>query len=295
MATERQQLARADRVELQELAEGLDALQVARPVSEHPAVRLARALAPRLAVIVALVLVWQLVVVLHVKPTYALPAPGDVWAKLVEQARAGHLPEAIFTSLRRAALGYTAALVVGTLVGVAVARLGLLGTGVGSLLAALLSLPSVTWVPIGILWFGLSDATIYFVVILGAFPSIARGVISAFGQIDPLILRLASSLDARGPALYRHFLLPAALPGYVAGMQQAWAFSWRSLMAAELIAISPQLGLGLGQLLDSGRELADMPLALAAMIGILAVGLAVDELLFRPLERGVLRRRGLAR
>jgi sulfonate transport system permease protein len=289
MATER-----AERVELQELAEGLDALQVARPVSEHPAVRLARALAPRLAVIVALVLVWQLLVALHVKPTYALPAPGDVWVKLVEQARAGHLSEAIFTSLRRAALGYAAALVVGTLVGVAVARLGVLGTGVGSLLAALLSLPSVTWVPIGILWFGLSDATIYFVVILGAFPSIARGVISAFGQIDPLILRLARSLDARGPALYRHFLLPAALPGYLAGMQQAWAFSWRSLMAAELIAISPQLGLGLGQLLDSGRELADMPLALAAMIGILAVGLAVDELLFRPLERGVLRRRGLA-
>jgi NitT/TauT family transport system permease protein len=294
MATERQQLARADRVELQELSEGLDALQVARPVSQHPAVRLARALAPRLAVIVAVVLVWQLVVVLHVKPTYALPAPGEVWAKLVEQARAGHLSEAILTSLRRAALGYGAALVVGTLVGVAVSRLGVLRTGVGSLLAALLSLPSVTWVPIGILWFGLSDATIYFVVILGAFPSIARGVISAFGQIDPLILRLARSLDARGPALYRHFLLPAALPGYLAGMQQAWAFSWRSLMAAELIAISPQLGLGLGQLLDSGRELADMPLALAAMIGILAVGLAVDELLFRPLERGVLRRRGLA-
>jgi len=289
MATER-----VERVELKALAEGLDALQVARPVSEHPAVRLARALAPRLAVIVVLVLVWQLVVVLHVKPTYALPAPADVWAKLVEQASAGHLPEAIFTSLRRAALGYAAALVVGTLVGVAVARLGVLGTGVGSLLAALLSLPSVTWVPIGILWFGLSDATIYFVVILGAFPSIARGVISAFGQIDPLILRLARSLDARGPALYRHFLLPAALPGYLTGMQQAWAFSWRSLMAAELIAISPQLGLGLGQLLDSGRELADMPLALAAMIGILAVGLAVDELLFRPLERGVLRRRGLA-
>src|SRR5439155_9850633 len=145
-----------------------------------------------------------------------------------------------------------------------------------------------------ILWFGLSDATIFFVVILGAFPSIARGVISAFGQIDPLILRLARSLDARGPALYRHFLLPAALPGYLAGMQQAWAFSWRSLMAAELIANSPALlGLGLGQLLDSRRDQADMPLALAAMLRILGVGLVVDGVLLRPLERGVLRRRGL--
>ena len=284
----------AERVELVELEEGLDALQVARPVSEHPAVRLARALGPRLGAVLVVILVWQLLWALHVKPEYALPSPAEVWASLVQQARAGHLSEAVLTSLRRAAIGYAAALVIGTLVGVAVARLRVLRTGVGSLLAALLSLPSVTWVPIGILWFGLSPTTIYFVVILGAFPSIARGVVSAVDQIDPLILRLARSLGARGPDLYRHFLLPAALPGYLAGMQQAWAFSWRSLMAAELIANSPALlGLGLGQLLDSGRDQADMPLALAAMIGILGVGLVVDDVLFRPLERGVLRRRGL--
>jgi NitT/TauT family transport system permease protein len=290
MATER-----VERIELEELEEGLDALQVTRPVSQHPAIRLVRALGPRIGAVAAVILVWQVLVWLHVKPTYALPAPGDVWATLVQQGRAGHVSEAIFSSLRRAALGYAAALVIGTLVGVAVGRLRVLRTGVGSLLAALLSLPSVTWAPIGILWFGLSPTTIYFVVIMGAFPSIARGVISAVDQIDPLTLRLARSLGARGPDLYRHFLLPAALPGYLSGMQQAWAFSWRSLMAAELIANSPALlGLGLGQLLDQGREQADMPLALAAMIGILAVGLLVDEALFRPLERGVLRRRGLA-
>ena len=282
-----------EQVALVELEEGLDALQVARPVSDHPAIRVARSLGPRLGAVVAVILIWQLVVALHLKPAFALPAPGDVWASLVQQARAGHLSEAIFNSMRRAALGYGAALLIGTMVGLAVSRLLVLRTGVGSLLAALLSLPSVTWVPIGILWFGLTDATIYFVVILGAFPSIARGVISAVDQIDPLVLRLARSLGARGLDLYRHFLLPAALPGYLSGMQQAWAFSWRSLMAAELIAHSPQLGLGLGQLLNDGQEQFDMPLALAAMIGILAVGLAVDEVLFRPLGRGVLRRRGL--
>jgi NitT/TauT family transport system permease protein len=289
MATER-----VEQVELAELEEGLDALQVARSVSENAALRLARALGPRLGAVAVVILVWQLVVLLHVKPHYALPGPGDVWASLVQQARAGHLGEAIFNSVRRAALGYAAALVIGTLVGVAVSRGAVLRTGVGSLLAALLSLPSVTWVPIGILWFGLSDATIYFVVILGAFPSIARGVISAVDQVDPLILRLARSLGAHGLDLYRHFLLPAALPGYLSGMQQAWAFSWRSLMAAELITHSPLMGLGLGQLLNDGQVQFDMPLALAAMIGILAVGLAVDELLFRPLGRSVLRRRGLA-
>jgi len=280
-------------VTLAELEEDLDALQAIPTTSERAWRRLIRAVVPRVSAVLALVLLWQLLAVLHVKPSYALPAPGDVWASLVQQAREGHLSEAILNSLRRALVGYAIALVVGTLLGMAVARLRVLRAGVGSLLAALLSLPSVTWVPIGILWFGLTDATITFVVVLGAFPSIARGVIGAVDQIDPVVLRLARSLGARGPALYWHFLLPAALPGYLSGMQQAWSFSWRSLMAAELIAISPQLGLGLGQLLDSGRELADMPLALAAMIGILAVGLVIDEAIFRPLERMVLRRRGL--
>src|SRR5438105_1663048 len=161
-----------EQVALVELEEGLDALQVARPVSDHPAIRVARSLGPRLGAVVAVILIWQLVVALHLKPAFALPAPGDVWASLVQQARAGHLSEAIFNSMRRAALGYGAALLIGTMVGLAVSRLLVLRTGVGSLLAALLSLPSVTWVPIGILWFGLTDATIYFVVILGAFPSI---------------------------------------------------------------------------------------------------------------------------
>jgi NitT/TauT family transport system permease protein len=275
------------------VVEGLDALQVTERPGSELARRLFGGLVPRLAAVVVLLAIWQLLVTLQVKPSYALPGPGDVAASLADQWRRGHLTEAIAVSLRRAVLGYAAALVLGTLLGAAVARLRLLRMSIGSFLPALQSLPSVTWVPIGILWFGLTDATIFFVVIMGAFPSIATGVISAMDQIDPLTRRLARSLRAGGLDLYRHFLLPAALPGYIAGMKQAWSFSWRSLMAAELIAISPQLGLGLGQLLDSGRTLADMSLVLAAMIAILVVGLVVDELVFRPLEQGVLRRRGI--
>jgi NitT/TauT family transport system permease protein len=275
------------------IVEGLDALQVAERPGSELARRLFSGLVPRIAAVVVLLAIWQLLVALQVKPSYALPGPGDVAASLADQWRRGHLTEAIAVSLRRAVLGYAAALVLGTLLGAAVARLRLLRMSIGSFLPALQSLPSVTWVPIGILWFGLTDATIFFVVIMGAFPSIATGVISAMDQIDPLTRRLARSLRAGGLDLYRHFLLPAALPGYIAGMKQAWSFSWRSLMAAELIAISPQLGLGLGQLLDSGRTLADMSLVLAAMIAILVVGLVVDELVFRPLEQSVLRRRGI--
>ena len=78
-----------------------------------------------------------------------------------------------------------------------------------------------------------------------------------------------------------------ALPGYLTGLKQGWAFSWRSLMAAELIANSPQLGQGLGQYPENGRSLNDMPT-------VMLVGIGVEPLVFRPLERGVLRARGLS-
>jgi NitT/TauT family transport system permease protein len=151
----------------------------------------------------------------------------------------------------------------------------------------------VAWVPLGILWFQLSEATMYFVILMGAIPSIVNGTISGLQQVPPLYTRVAHVLGARGLTLARHVLLPAALPGYLGGLKQGWAFSWRSLMAAELIAGSGDLGLGLGQVLDLNRTLLDVPGVVASILAILAVGIAVDLLLFAPVERRVLRRRGL--
>ena len=164
---------------------------------------------------------------------------------------------------------------------------------VGPILSGLQSLPSVAWVPPGILWFGFSDTTIYFVVLMGAVPSIANGMVSGLDQVPPLFLRVGRVLGARGLASARHVLLPAALPGYVGGLRQGWAFSWRSLMAAELIARSPDLGLGVGQLLDQSRQNLDTAGVFAGIISILVIGIAVELCIFAPLERRVLRRRGL--
>ena len=133
----------------------------------------------------------------------------------------------------------------------------------------------------------------YFVVVMGAFPSIAMGVMSAHDNIPPLTLRLARSLGARGPKLYRHFIISALLPGYIAGMKQAWAFSWRSLMAAEIIAVSPQLGIGLGAYLKTGSDFNSISQVIAAIFLILLVGIGIELAVFRPAERRILRTRGL--
>jgi NitT/TauT family transport system permease protein len=151
----------------------------------------------------------------------------------------------------------------------------------------------VAWVPAAIIWFGLTDATIYAVVLLGAVPSIANGLVAGVSQIPPLHLRAGRVIGATGLRGIRHILLPAALPGYLAGLKQGWAFSWRSLMAAEIIANSPDLGTGLGQLLENARVYQDMSLVLGTITLILVVGIGIELLVFAPIERRVLRSRGL--
>ena len=278
---------------LASLERGLDALERAA-VQETPRWRrwTGKVLPPLIAVGLVL-LVWQVLIWMEIKPRYTFPSPGDVWSTIVEQWQEGTLPKAIWLSLSRGMLGFLASVAIGTPLGLVVARVKPLRTALAPVLSGLQSLPSVAWVPAGILWFGLSPATIYFVVLLGAVPSIANGTISGIDQVPPLYLRVGRVLGARGWRAARYIVMPAALPGYLGGLKQGWAFAWRSLMAAELITQSPRLGTGLGQLLDTGRQLFDVSLVFAMIIAILVVGVAVDRIVFSPLERGVLRRRGL--
>ena len=165
---------------------------------------------------------------------------------------------------------------------------------IGPLLSGMQSLPSVAWVPAAVLWFGLTDPAIYFVVLLGAVPSIANGLVAGIDHVPPILPRVGKVMGAGKLASARLILMPAALPGYVAGCKQGWAFSWRSLMAAEIIATSPQLGIGLGTYLKHGSDFNSMPGVIAAIFLILLVGVGIELLGFRPIERRVLRTRGLA-
>jgi NitT/TauT family transport system permease protein len=161
--------------------------------------------------------------------------------------------------------------------------------------SGLQSLPSVAWVPAAILWFGLNDRAIYWVVLMGAVPSIANGLVSGLDQVPPILPRVGKALGASRLGGIRYILLPAALPGFLGGLKQGWAFSWRSLMAAELIATSPELGEGLGQYLQNGMSLSDISLVFAGVLLIFVVGVGIELLVFRPLENSVLRARGLTR
>ena len=279
--------------DLASLGAGLDALETHDAARVSGVRRVVAALWPPAVAIGLLLLVWELAYRAGVKPTYALPSPADVGLVVFDQLRDGTLLQAVGTSVERGGLGFLIALASGTPLGLLVGRVQVVRRGIGPILSGLQSLPSVAWVPAAIIFFGLGESAIYAVVLLGAVPSIANGMISGLDQVPPLYLRVGRVLGARGLSSARYVLLPAVLPAYLGGLRQGWAFSWRALMAAELIVNSPELGLGLGQLLDQGRLLNDMSLVFAGILGILVVGIAVELCLFAPLEKRVLRRRGL--
>jgi NitT/TauT family transport system permease protein len=292
--TERTRLDAAEENERAVVA-GLDALDagVQLPPRPGPGRVFVRSVLPPLVFLAVLLGVWQLAFMAGIKPPYALPSPAHVWETFKATVVDGRAAEAIWTSLSRGGVGFALSLVIGTLLGLCMWWSRWLRAAIGPIVSGLQSLPSVAWVPAAIIWFGLTDATIYAVVLLGAVPSIANGLLSGMKQVPPLFDSVGRVLGLSALARTRYVLLPAALPGYLGGLRQGWAFAWRSLMAAELITYSPSLGQGLGQLLNMGRELQQMSLVITSIVLILAVGMAIELLIFAPLERRVLGRRGL--
>ncbi|GGP85121.1 ABC transporter permease [Streptomyces calvus] len=280
--------------ELAGLEAGLDSLET-QPVSRVPVRQVLRQkVAPPLLGAAVVLAVWQLLHTGGLVSEERLPTPRAVGDSFLTLWRQGTLFEIVWTSLERGLLGFLAALAIGTPLGLVVARVPFVRATLQPVLSGLQSLPSVAWVPAAIIWFGLTDAAMYTVILLGAVPSIAVGLVSGIDQVPPLYLRAGRTIGATGLRGARHIVLPAALPGYTAGLKQGWAFSWRSLMATELIASSPELGVGLGRYLANSREAIDLPGVFFGILLILAVGVLIDLLVFSPLERRVLRSRGLA-
>ena len=287
----------ADVLDGRDVEAGLDALQTSVPLAGARAAAtrrtLAKVLAP-VAAVVVLVLLWQLYVVLAHKRADLVPGPLDVLSSLGTLWGEGKVQQAVWTSLQRGIIGFLVSALIATPIGLLLAQVRPLRTAFGPLISGLQVLPSVAWVPAAIIWFGLSDGTVYFVLLMGAIPSIINGLIAGVDQVPPQYRRMGRVLGATRLEMALQIVLPAALPGYLAGLKQGWAFSWRSLMAAEIIAMGGSMGFGLGSLLQQGRDLSEMGTVMSAILLILAVGIAVELAVFAPLERRLLRGRGLA-
>jgi NitT/TauT family transport system permease protein len=281
-----------DEMSLARLESGLDALEQSEARPPTRAQRAWLATWPKLVAIGLVLLFWQVVVWSGWKPKYVLPGPAPVFSRLWKDLVNGDLLDATAVTLRRAFVDFAIALVIGTVLGVAVARSRVLRSAIGSMLSGLQTMPSIAWFPFAILLFQLSERAILFVVVLGAAPSIANGIVAGIDHTPPILLRAGRVLGARGFASLRHVVLPAALPSFVSGLKQGWAFAWRSLMAGELLVVIGHVQ-SLGTRLDFARQNADAEGLLSTMVVILVIGIVVDALVFGKLELIVRRRYGL--
>ncbi len=208
---------------------------------------------------------------------------------IVEGVRDGTLPRAFVTSVARLLFGYAVALASGVPLGIALARSRAVKQSIGPIVLGLSSVPSICWLPLAILWFGLSELAIQVVVVLGAALPIAVATENSVRHVTPSIERAARTMGARGARLMLTVTLPAALPGILGGAKVGWTFALRSLMAGELLFVSG----GLGQLLETGRDLGDTSLVLAVVVVIVLLGRASEVLLFSRIDRVIARRWGV--
>ena len=238
----------------------------------------------------ALIGIWLLLAKLRIWPPYVFPTPQGV----VESLWAGFADHsfwiAIAVSMKRMVLGYGLSVVLGMVLGLGVASNKFLEETMGGLLVSLQSLPSICWLPLAVLWFGLTEKAILFVVVMGSLLSVTIAMETGRQQMPKIFGMAGRNLGARGFKLFWYVLLPASLPYIVSGLKQGWAFAWRSLISGEMIFVS----LGLGQLLMMGRDLNDMSQVIAVMILIIAIGYVVDGLVFKTIERRLQNKWGLA-
>jgi NitT/TauT family transport system permease protein len=233
--------------------------------------------------LVGLLLAWEAASRLGLWRPWVFPSPAAIGQSLWSGIVDGTIPRGIVTSMRRLIVGYLLSLVGGVGLGLLLARSRPLRESVGTVVTGLQALPSICWLPLALLWFGLSETAILFVVIAGSLLAITVATEAGVSNVPPLYVRAARTMGARGATLYLRVILPAALPAILSGMRLGWTFAWRSLMAGELLFVSG----GLGQLLATGRELGDMSRVMAVMVAIVTLGLVTEVLIFQRLDARV--------
>ncbi len=238
-----------------------------------------------------LVLIWKFLFALKLWPQYLFPSPEQVLETLRDGFQNKSFLISIGISLRRIFFGYGLSVIFGILLGLLIGKIKILDETLGGFFVGLQTLPSICWLPLAILWFGLNESAIIFVVIMGSLLSVTIATDSGVKNIQPVYLRAARNMGAEGLRLFVDVVLPAALPSILSGLKQGWSFAWRSLMAGEILFVS----LGLGHLLNMGRELNDMSQVIAVMIVIVFIGVFMDMLIFGSLEKRVRQIWGLER
>ncbi|GAA2869234.1 sulfate ABC transporter permease [Actinoplanes cyaneus] len=271
---------------------GLDALDLApKQDKDRLGPRIWRSAWPKLLAILIVLLAWEIAYLSGWKPSYVFPSPAETFKTLGDLVTTADFWGGVRLTMTRAITGFALAVAIGTVIGAAVSRFAPLRAAIGSLITGLQTMPSIMWFPLAILLFQLGEQAIMFVVVIGAAPSVANGLISGIDYVPRTWLRVGQVMGMKGFARYRHLILPASLPSFVSGLKQGWAFSWRSLMAGELLVIVPGT-ISVGVRMQNARDLSDTPLVISYILVVLVIGILIDQL-FNLADNALRKRWGL--
>lgn len=245
----------------------------------------------KLVFIITVILFWNWLTWMEIWPTYIFPSPFMVLKSLYKGffEDGNTLVLALVLSLKRALIGFTLSISIGILIGIIMTYNIFFEENLKMIALGVQAIPSICWVPLAILWFGLNESAILFVMIIGSTFSISISIYSGIRHISPIHIVTAKNLGARGIKMFFNIIIPAILPALVVGMKQGWAFTWRALMAGEMLSSN----VGLGQTLVMARDLADISRIFSIMIIIAAIGCFAEKYVFEKIDYSIKMKRGL--
>jgi taurine transport system permease protein len=234
--------------------------------------RISAALVIKVASVCSFLLAWQLATTTGLISPLFLPSPGQIVAQAQELIANGELWSSVLISSQRVFAGFVLAGLVAVPLGVIMAVWWPAKAIVDPFVSLLRPLPSITWIPLTILWLGIGEQQKVAIVFLGSWIYILFYTLASVQRVDPLLIRAARNLGARDFAVMWQVILPAALPGIIAGLKITLAISWSCVLSAELVAAQS----GLGALIWQGKDWGNLPLVLVGMVAISITVLIAD-------------------
>jgi ABC-type nitrate/sulfonate/bicarbonate transport system permease component len=246
----------------------------------------------RAVVLVALALLWQIVAAIAANPLL-LPSFSQTAAALWQALLHENLATAIFASLSVLLKGYLLALALAiVLVSLAVANV-LVREALLTLTAMFNPLPAIALLPLAMLWFGLGETSLIFVLVHSVLWPFALATFTGFQSVPETHRLVGRNYGLTGPCYVAYILIPSALPSIISGLKIGWAFAWRTLIAAELVfGVSSSQG-GLGWFIFRNRNELFTDKVFAGLVSVILIGLVVEFGLFRALEKLTVRRWGM--
>jgi len=251
-----------------------------------PKARTARYLRPALGLLlpVALALLWEIAVRMGLSNGRLVPPPSVIWSTFSELASTGELQQHAFATLWRVGWGFICGVLAGTILGAIAGYSALTYRLLDPTLQGLRAVPSIAWVPLFILWFGIFEASKMILIAVGVFFPVYLGVMGAVISVDRKIVEVGRVFRLSGFAMVRRILLPAVMPAYVLSLRAGLGLGWMFVLAAEFLGAST----GLGFLLIDGQQLGKPAQIVAAIVAFAILGKASDwiiQLLASPLLR----------